>query len=71
MNNPKTDSKSADHDDGDHTQPINLVAARTAVPVTTFSASGTTVSGTQPLAMRAHMDSKPGLMVCYYLLNVI
>lgn len=61
--NQKTENKSGDHEDGDHYQPINLVAARTAVPVTTFPASGTTIT-TQPLAMRTHnLENKPGLMV--------
>ncbi|GIY87894.1 histone deacetylase complex subunit SAP130-A [Caerostris darwini] len=62
MNNQKTENK-ADHDENDHTQPINLVAARTVAPATAFTGASTGVSS-QPLAMRSHVDApKPGLML--------
>ncbi|XP_035222877.1 histone deacetylase complex subunit SAP130-like isoform X1 [Stegodyphus dumicola] len=65
MNNQKAENKSADHEDSDHIQPINLVATRTPVPVTTFSGSNTPVA-TQPLPMRPHIEPKPGLMTLYF-----
>ncbi|GIY65714.1 hypothetical protein CEXT_338531 [Caerostris extrusa] len=65
MNNQKTENK-ADHDENDHTQPINLVAARTVAPATAFTGASTGVSS-QPLAMRSHVDApKPGLMTLYF-----
>ncbi|XP_054723437.1 histone deacetylase complex subunit SAP130-like [Uloborus diversus] len=61
MNNQKPENKATEHEDADHTQPINLVAART--PVTTFSGSGT-AAVTQPV--RTHLEPKPGVMTLYF-----
>ncbi|KAG8184424.1 hypothetical protein JTE90_004592 [Oedothorax gibbosus] len=60
MNNPKGESKGNDHEESDHTQPINLVAARTV--------AGTNASASpQPLVMRPHVEPpKPGLMTLYF-----
>ncbi|GFT53172.1 hypothetical protein TNCV_4232821 [Trichonephila clavipes] len=41
MNNQKVENKSTDHEEGDHTQPINLVASRTVAPTTTFTGANT------------------------------
>ncbi|XP_015907966.1 histone deacetylase complex subunit SAP130 isoform X3 [Parasteatoda tepidariorum] len=66
MNNQKADSKSGDHEDNDHTQPINLVAARTPAPTSTFSSSSSGLT-TQPLALRPHLEAqKTGLMTLYF-----
>ncbi|CAL1267508.1 unnamed protein product [Larinioides sclopetarius] len=66
MNNQKSESKSTDHEESDHTQPINLVAARTVAPATTFT-GGSAGGSSQPLAMRPHIDApKPGLMTLYF-----
>ncbi|GFR17402.1 histone deacetylase complex subunit SAP130-A, partial [Trichonephila clavata] len=66
MNNQKIENKSTDHEEGDHTQPINLVAARTVAPATTFTGANTGASS-QPLAMRPHIEApKQGLMTLYF-----
>ncbi|GFS42222.1 histone deacetylase complex subunit SAP130-A [Nephila pilipes] len=66
MNNQKTENKSTDHEEGDHTQPINLVAARSVAPSTTFTGANAGASS-QPLAMRPHIEApKQGLMTLYF-----